>query len=119
MFGFSQNLSPKRSVFVSEKGDRLSLHGLSRKGDAPSPWLREETAILPLRGSSLSVSHQDDTTILSLHGSSRKRRRSSLSLSLGCCRRGRKSLIISLTVGILDGEEPLSLSLCGSTGIGW
>ncbi|KAF2573467.1 hypothetical protein F2Q70_00005437 [Brassica cretica] len=77
-------------------------------------------AILPLRGSSLSVDRRRNDNSLSLRGSSRKQRRSYL--SLGCCRRGRKSLIISLTVGILDGEEPLSLSLslslCGSTGIG-
>uniref|UniRef100_A0A0D3ECE3 Myb-like domain-containing protein n=1 Tax=Brassica oleracea var. oleracea TaxID=109376 RepID=A0A0D3ECE3_BRAOL len=78
-------------------------------------WLREETAILPLRGSSLSVDRRRNDNSLSLRGSSRKQRRSYL--SLGCCRRGRKSLIISLTVGILDGEEPLSLSL--SLWINW
>ncbi|KAF3569644.1 hypothetical protein DY000_02017797 [Brassica cretica] len=72
-------------------------------------------AILPLRGSSLSVDRRRNDNSLSLRGSSRKQRRSYL--SLGCCRRGRKSLIISLTVGILDGEEPLSLSL--SLWINW
>ncbi|KAF3537697.1 hypothetical protein F2Q69_00021245 [Brassica cretica] len=117
LFGFSRNLSRKLSIFVSEKGDCLSLCGSLTKGDTPSPWLREETAILPLRGSSFSVARRRNDDSLSLRGSSRKRKRSSL--SLGCCRRGGKSLIISLTVGILNGEEPLSLSLYGSTGIGW
>ncbi|KAF2545333.1 hypothetical protein F2Q70_00022743 [Brassica cretica] len=95
------------SLFGSEKVNRcLSSRWFSSKKrrDSPSSWLVDETE------ASLSVDRRRIDDSLSLGGSSMIRRRTSLSLG-GCPR----SLNLSLSVGLLDGEGPLSP--CGSSRI--
>ncbi|KAF2560970.1 hypothetical protein F2Q70_00015439 [Brassica cretica] len=102
-FSFSRDIS----LFGSEKANRcLSSQWFSSKKrrDSPSPWLVDEME------ASLSVDRRRIDDSLSLGGSSMIRRRTSLSLG-GCP----QSLNISLSVGLLDGEGPLSP--CGSSRI--
>ncbi|KAF2604657.1 hypothetical protein F2Q70_00025198 [Brassica cretica] len=101
------SLSLETSLFSSEKVNHcLSSRWFSstKRRDSASPWLIDETE------ASLSVDRRRIEDSLSLGGSSMIRRQTSLSLG-GCPR----SLNLSLSVGLLDGEGPLSP--CGSSRI--
>ena len=101
MLWFILSFSLNLSTFLSEKailsssvvprlaGDNPSLCGSQKKRDRLSPWLADKRAILSL----FVAPRGNEASPLSLDG----------------CRRGGKSLIISLSVGLLVGKGRWSL----------
>ncbi|XP_048602870.1 uncharacterized protein LOC125581456 isoform X2 [Brassica napus] len=103
-FGSLLSFSRIRSIIGEGEGDSLSLSMIPLR-DGHDPSLPRSSR----KRDPLSPCLVDETTMLALFVAPREETKTDL--SLGGCHRGRKSLIISLSVGVLEVEGPLSASL--------